>query len=168
MRTTAKYLIIGAVLTVGIQQLSAHVFAPRPVRQPFEFNHAKHIKKDWTCLACHPGADAQSVAGVPSVQECAECHKSEGVDKPATRKVAALAASDKEIPWVKIHRLPDYIYFSHRRHVTLAKLDCKECHGDMKSRTTPVDRQVLPISMKRCVECHKMKHASTDCLACHK
>lgn len=168
VRRLLRVLVLAVLLIICIQQVWARAFRPRPVKQPFVFDHSKHIKKDWTCLACHPGADTQRVAGAPSTKECADCHASENVDKPLTKKVAEMVERHEEIPWIQIYRLPDYVHFSHRRHVDSGTLDCQVCHGDMKNRATPVDQQSVPVSMQRCIDCHQKRHVSTDCLTCHK
>jgi hypothetical protein len=85
-----------------------------------------------------------------------------------------LNATASSIPWVRVHNLPDYVYFDHRAHVS-AGVTCQRCHGPVE--TMERVRQVESLSMGWCVNCHreanalgingKAVHASTDCAACH-
>lgn len=78
------------------------------------------------------------------------------------------------VEWVKVHSLPDFVYFDHRAHVG-AGVECQTCHGAIE--TMERVRQVSDLSMGWCVNCHreantigikgKKKRASTDCVACH-
>jgi hypothetical protein len=63
--------------------------------------------------------------------------------------------NQKPIEWIKIHNLPDHVFFSHAQHVSAGGLDCKECHGDLK--TMHVVRQVSDLSMGWCINCHRTK-----------
>jgi hypothetical protein len=62
----------------------------------------------------------------------------------------------------------DHVYFSHRRHTTLAGIECAECHGNVESMTTPVVESYLPTSMEGCIKCHEERGAATECVACHR
>ncbi len=78
------------------------------------------------------------------------------------------------IAWVKVHNLPDFVYFDHRPHV-LAGVDCQRCHGPVE-RMERV-RQVETLGMGWCVNCHRAVdrdgvngrrvRAGTDCVSCH-
>ncbi len=85
----------------------------------------------------------------------------------------------KSIEWSRIYRLPDFVYFSHERHVNAGKqhamqgdrqvdtgLDCSECHGKVEWMETM--HQVTSLKMGWCVSCHKAKNAPRDCWTCHK
>ncbi len=56
------------------------------------------------------------------------------------------------IPWIKVHLLPDYAYFSHAVHVN-ANVGCTSCHGRVDQME--IVRQVEPLSMGWCLECHR-------------
>ncbi len=96
--------------------------------------------------------------------------------KAAEAKAAGVSASLESastadpgyIPWKRIYRQPDYVFFSHRRHVVIGKVECKSCHGDMSELTSPLPRPVVNQSMTWCMNCHEQKQASLDCIACHK
>lgn len=103
--------------------------------------------------------------------ELKKLYESFGLDDSLQAKAGAKRHS---IPWVRVHNLPDYVYFDHRAHVT-AGVDCQLCHGPVGSMERV--RQVKSLSMGWCVNCHreanengidgKVVHASTGCAACH-
>ncbi len=119
------------------------------------------------------------MAGIPSMGRCQGCHKFVKED-PANPAVTAEIKSllqrleeGKAIEWVRVHRLPDHVFFTHQRHV-LAGVRCQDCHGEVE-RMEAV-RQVSPLTMGWCLECHRRKQAEkpaerarlTDCWTCHK
>lgn len=155
---------------------------PPPPRQPMPFSHKVHVAENvMGCTACHPGAEREAVAGVPSVQRCQGCHKfvKQDPERPAmTEEMKPLLAKLKErpptpIPWVRVHRLPDHVRFAHGPHAR-AGVRCAECHGEVERMDEA--RQVSSLLMGWCLECHRRKQAEkpaerarlTECLACHK
>ena len=103
--------------------------------------------------------------------ELRKLYDSFGLDEELNAKADL---SPTSIPWVRVHNLPDYVYFDHRAHVT-AGVTCQKCHGPVESMERV--RQAESLSMGWCVNCHreatengidgKTVHASTDCAACH-
>lgn len=83
-------------------------------------------------------------------------------------KVAAYLKSDEDIPWNRIYDVPNHVYYSHRRHVTVAGIECATCHGSIASTTTPPQAPLNDISMAFCIECHEQEKVTTDCNACHR
>jgi hypothetical protein len=168
--------------------------------QPIAFSHRLHASElQIDCRYCHFGAEQGRHAGLPSVGLCMNCHKfvsapmadvrlEEANAQAAGRPVEAVlsaeiakirkAASDDggdPFAWIKIHNLPEYVYFDHSRHV-MAGVDCQQCHGPIE--TMERVRQVEDLSMGWCVDCHREVnekgwlgntnlHASTDCAGCH-
>ncbi len=117
------------------------------------------------CLACHVWADRSPVAGLPSGRKCMGCHRFVAKDKPGVQLLARRVEDGTPLRWQRVFSVPDFIYFSHRAHVR-ARVDCKECHGDMTwVRTIRQDR---PFTMGRCLACHEERKATRDCVACHK
>ncbi|MBI4568836.1 MAG: cytochrome c3 family protein [Planctomycetes bacterium] len=141
------------------------------VVQPIAFNHQMHIKgkEEMACKDCHRMVEKGPHATLPSVNQCMLCHeeaKGKHADEP---KIRQYAEKKEEIPWVQVNHVVGHVYFSHAAHVSWAKIDCSECHGDMKNRTEPVTHpQVDHLNMDRCVACHEERGASNDCLTCHK
>ncbi len=149
---------------------------PAPV-QPFKFSHKVHAGDAHIgCTACHAYAERGPVAGVPSMARCQGCHKFVKEDKDNAQLDQELKAlrkvldEGKPVEWARVHRVPDHVYFTHQRHVVTAKLECKECHGEVEKMDAV--RQVSPLTMGWCLECHKKPQnkdkAPTDCWACHK
>ena len=138
------------------------------VTQPIAYNHQKHLAVGLTCDNCHQYYERYAVAGLPKTELCMTCHAASLTDSPEEGKVRAYGDRGQEIPWIKVHNIPDHSYFSHQRHVTLGKLDCAVCHGDMTQRTTPVTRPAVSLTMGWCVSCHEQRQATTDCNACHR
>ncbi len=136
------------------------------VRQPLSFNHRAHTPM--ACVVCHQGVEARAAAGLPGPQLCVRCHATAPVVRPD--EVRRWAAFDGQggMAWGRLYRVPEHVYFSHRRHVAIARLDCAVCHGDMADRITPPSRPLATVSMDRCLGCHERQQTSADCAACHR
>jgi Cytochrome c7 and related cytochrome c/Class III cytochrome C family len=152
---------------------------PAPA-QPIAFSHRVHVAlNNIGCTSCHAYAERAPVAGIPSMARCQGCHKFVKEDKkdPAiTAEIKVLLKileDEKPIEWVRVHRVPDHVFFTHQRHVR-AGVQCAECHGEVEKMETA--RQVSPLTMGWCLECHRRRQAErpaerarlTECLTCHK
>ena len=104
------------------------------------------------------------MAGIPSLRKCMGCHKFGPKDKPAVRQLASLFEAGKSPSFVRVNDLPDYVYFSHRVHV-LKSVQCETCHGAVAKMRTIVPAHA--ITMGFCLDCHRQRGASVDCVACH-
>lgn len=137
--------------------------------QPIRFNHQKHISTvGLTCADCHKYADSQSFAGLPELDVCLGCHQEPQTKSAEEEKLRTLQARGEGLNWNQVYTLPNHVYFSHRRHVAAGQVDCAACHGRMADLRTPLARQIVPISMDRCIKCHQKMKVSTDCLTCHR
>ena len=137
-----------------------------PPQQPIEFSHVVHAGSyRIDCQYCHAGARRSVYAGLPSVERCMGCHKIVAAQgNPEVQKLHAAWNGKHPVPWVRIHKLPGFVYFPHKRHIARG-LTCQECHG-------PVERmqrvaQVAPLSMGWCIGCHAERQGPLDCVACH-
>lgn len=130
--------------------------------QPIVFPHFRHVKDlGMDCQYCHSGARKGVHAGIPPTQVCMGCHTAVATaGRPELEKLAAFWAEGKgdPIPWVKVHDLPDFVYFSHKRHV-LGGVQCQECHGQVQEMG--VDQRVASLKMGWCLDCHA-QHALDD------
>jgi hypothetical protein len=135
--------------------------------QPIAFNHQKHLAMGLECSTCHTLVTTKAVAGPPSVETCMGCHAQPLTDNPEEEIIRKTAAAGQELKWSQITLVPDHVYFSHARHVAVGKLDCKTCHGDMSTRTVPLTRPAVRLSMEFCMACHSQRTVSVDCVACH-
>lgn len=139
---------------------------PYSPAQPIAFSHRIHAgDNEIGCQYCHTYARRSSVAGIPSVQLCMGCHRNVAQDSPEVQKLAAYWEQRVSIPWTRVYDLPDFVYFSHKRHVR-ANVACQECHGPVE--TMGAMRRFGKLDMPRCVNCHLKNSASVDCLTCHK
>jgi hypothetical protein len=180
----AGFLLILTLLTV--------TRVPFPIRrtdaagpsQPIAFSHRIHagqFKID--CQYCHSDARRSEYAGVPSVSRCMGCHRITAADRPEIKKLAEYLGKQQPIPWVRIYKVPEYVYFPHKAHIR-AEVTCQTCHGEVQTMDVVVAKtgQNLvndlmnlaglspappPLSMGWCVDCHTAKKASLECTTCH-
>ncbi len=152
-----------ALVTAAVAAAWVAVLPPPTARQPIAFPHAKH--QTVGCAVCHSGAATAARAGIPDVATCAKCH---ATPPAGTNGAWDAAVSRKTIGWVQLTHVPDHVLFSHRRHVTIARLDCVSCHGEMRERLTPPPSAQVRHTMATCVSCHQHEGAAEDCLACHR
>lgn len=169
--------------------------------QPIEFSHQLHAgEMEINCQYCHFGAEDSRHAGIPPVSVCMNCHEfvnntfnenrladQEKRTPIPSKEIAKIYASlgrsmdgtktgkTKSTEWVKVHNVPDFVYFSHKPHVN-AGVDCAKCHGDVATMTRV--KQVNDLSMGWCLDCHRQDHEPIqqaagrtaqlqDCAACH-
>lgn len=134
--------------------------------QPVAFPHGKHMQLGLACVDCHSGADTRAAAGIPSVRKCMLCHAKLLTRDPEVQKVIAYSNKNIEIPWVRVYSfLPSAaVKFRHAPHYQ-AGISCSTCHGDLTK--AGVAELAVTHNMGTCLTCHRQKHASEDCAACH-
>lgn len=134
--------------------------------QPIQFNHSIHIKNGLQCAGCHTGVTQGPDAGIPSVSFCMACHQAIATDKPEIKKLTAYANKGQEPPWQPVFWFyPEvHVRFQHAPHIRNG-VACEECHGDLSKETVAVRSKNL--SMNFCLNCHKAKAVSVDCVTCH-
>lgn len=147
----------------------------RAVRQPLAFNHRLHADNGVPCVTCHATAATGQGATLPKVTVCRRCHEDVLYESPEEAKIRLAVESGQGLKWVPVFALRPFVYFSHRRHVTLGKVPCSACHGDVERRTTPFQLATSPFAgtrgMKTCIHCHEESHspyAGVDCVNCHR
>lgn len=142
--------------------------------QPIPFNHRIHtVANGLDCESCHEGVMKSARAGIPRVELCMGCHEGDiTTNKAAEPWIATLrqhAKAKKELAWVRLYHLPRHVYYSHRRHTAIAKLDCAVCHGEIgKSERPPVAPIGKTLDMKNCISCHEKHAVGNDCAWCHR
>lgn len=137
--------------------------------QPIAYNHKLHIEEaELACPECHKGVLTRQKASIPNIEVCADCHDEAMTESKEEEKVVGYISRNEKIPWVQIHRVPDYVYFSHRRHVSMAGFACAECHGKVINKTAPFTRPGVKLTMEFCMDCHEENDVTTDCAACHR
>lgn len=169
-------LIVGAAFTLlrhGISFGRQEGYAPQ---QPIAFSHAVHAGiHEIDCQYCHDGARRSKHAVIPAVNTCMNCHTAVAVgnhtegtkewenSKAEIQKIYDAAGWDpktqsysgetKPIKWVRIHNLPDHVWFSHAQHVSVGGVECQTCHGPVEEMD--VVHQHSPLSMGWCINCHR-------------
>src|SRR5262245_35945066 len=135
-------------------------------RQPFDFSHQIHLGKQLLCTDCHTGVEKGPVAGIPSVSTCMICHSQIATDRPLIKTLTELQDKGRDLAWQRVYDYPAEAHdrFNHAPHIR-AKVECSTCHGNLAEQT--VARRVVTLSMSFCVNCHKSKQVSNDCLTCH-
>ncbi len=138
---------------------------PKPV-QPIGFTHKAHLAQGMQCVGCHTGVDEGPDAQIPGVKVCMVCHEDIAADKPEIQKVKAYAARGEDIPWQRVYAYSAaaHVKFNHAPHIR-AGVSCASCHGDMTKQTVAV--RAVNLTMGYCIDCHRAKQASTDCVTCH-
>lgn len=142
--------------------------------QPIQFTHQRHVKLGIQCLYCHPGALRGPSPGLPTLTKCWGCHQQMQITNTSP-KLAVLkdyVSNNKEIAWVPVAQVPDFVHFTHRPHIA-AGLNCENCHGDMSNIDIAKNPQVM--NMGWCLKCHRTRFANnpekltklTDCGTCH-
>ena len=110
---------------------------PQPPEQPIPYSHKQHIANGLTCKDCHTvvqsGPDAGDEMAIPAASKCMTCHRTIKKDSPAIQKLAAYDRDKQPIPWVRIYKLPDFVFFSHQTHLK-AGAQCEKCHGQVAQR----------------------------------
>jgi hypothetical protein len=146
-------------------------------KQPIPFSHKLHageMKID--CRFCHVGVDKGRHAMVPAANICMNCHSSIEKKSPALDTLKRYFESGESIPWQRIYRTPDYVFFDHSVHIAKG-FNCSQCHGDVAKLDT--NKQVKRITMGKCIDCHRGAHdeqpgishkdvGPTNCSACHR
>jgi hypothetical protein len=130
----------------------------KPV-QPVPYSHALHVGQlGMDCKYCHTTVEKAAFAAIPPTQVCINCHSPSknvnGVRKESEKlaKVYESYATGKPVEWVKVHQLPDYVYFDHSAHVNKG-VGCVSCHGRIDAMD--VVSQAKPLSMSWCLDCHR-------------
>ncbi|TWR26547.1 c-type cytochrome [Mucilaginibacter pallidiroseus] len=133
--------------------------------QPIKYSHKLHAGvMKLECQYCHSGAFKSKNASIPSLNVCMNCHKAVKTESPEIQKIYNALGYDpqtqkydstkaKPMQWVRVHNLPDLAYFNHSQHVTVAKLECQKCHGQVQEMQEVY--QYSPLTMKWCIQCHR-------------
>ena len=168
---SSAYFAYGWMMQIGVDQ------GYEPI-QPIHYSHRIHAGDNGIdCKYCHSSARESKHSGIPSLNVCMNCHvniaevaettatpeyskafydkeiqklyEAVGWD-PATRKYSK---EPKPVKWVRIHNLPDHVYFNHAQHVSAGGIECQECHGTVEEME--IMNQHSPLTMGWCINCHR-------------
>ena len=175
MRTNKKLVAVIALVLVAMGSRAAWdgmmgigVYEGYQPEQPIYFSHKIHAGQNGiNCVYCHSGVEKSKISNIPSANVCMNCHKyiQEGAVTGKTEIAKIYAALDfdpatqtygkntKPIKWVKVHSLPDHVYFNHAQHVKVGKQECATCHGPIEKMDTV--RQYSQLTMSWCIDCHR-------------
>ena len=156
-RASVAALLAFPALALG--GLMAYVRSPfvtnqnRPIEQPIEFDHRHHAGDEQIdCRYCHFSVEKSPSAGIPSTTVCMSCHAQVWNKSPYLALVRQAYFTDQPIPWIRVHNLPDFVYFNHSIHVAKG-VGCVTCHGRVDEMGAI--EQVAPLTMEWCLDCHR-------------
>jgi hypothetical protein len=148
-------IILGSIATAG----ATYYMTPSYTRvgyapvQPVPFSHAQHVQEvGLDCRYCHSNVDQSYHSNIPTAQTCMNCHS---IVKPTSPLLAPIRESYEKgtpVPWVWIHKTPDFAFFNHSIHVNRG-ISCVECHGKVNEMDVVTHMQSL--SMGFCIDCHR-------------
>jgi hypothetical protein len=179
---TRTWAIVPAFFAIALAALglsaysgasSSQGFAPV---QPVDFPHPRHVQLlNLNCIYCHYAAYKSPDPGLPAVSTCMGCHNIIGPQRPKVDTLPARTSAAlqqlisfapqlqpdkwKPIPWIRIHKLPEYVHFPHMRHVN-AGVTCQTCHGPIQSMNRVY--QYASLNMGWCINCHVNGYSLSD------
>ena len=176
---SSAYFAYGFLMQVGVDQ------GYMPV-QPIHYSHKIHAGANQIeCKYCHSSARVSKHSGIPSLNVCMNCHQNiaeyngeedleNGYSKDfytkEIKKLYAAVGWDEEnqqytgktepVKWVRIHNLPDFVYFNHAQHVQVGQIECQTCHGPVEEME--VMYQYSPLTMGWCINCHRETNVKVE------
>jgi hypothetical protein len=155
--------VLGAVLLFGLPLFLVVLVwlggSPKTLQvgyqpsQPVPYDHALHAgEMGLDCRYCHNTVEEAAHAAIPPTQTCMNCHAKIRTESPKLAAVRESYASGTSVEWIRVHDLPDYVYFNHSAHVTRG-VGCVECHDRVDKME--VVYQAEPLSMGWCLDCHR-------------
>ncbi len=154
-------LVAVALVVVPVYVVAVAYYAGSPVTtnigyqpvQPVPFSHLQHAGDlGIDCRYCHNTVERAADAAVPPTATCMNCHTAIAPESDKLLLVRQSAADGNPVPWVRVHDLPEFVYFDHSAHVSRG-VGCVSCHGRVD--TMKIVRQVNTFSMSWCLECHR-------------
>jgi hypothetical protein len=149
----ASTVAASGVVAYELSRVGVHQgYAPE---QPIAFSHKLHAgDSQIPCLYCHFGARTSRHAGIPPLNVCMNCHGILRTQTVEIEKLKEAVQRRQPIAWVKVHNLPDFVYFNHSQHVT-GGVSCAACHGPVETMARV--GQYAPLTMGWCLDCHKQR-----------
>jgi len=154
--------VIGAVLgilPVYLLVLFYYGGSPRTTdvgyapEQPVPYSHALHAGQlGIDCRYCHTSVEQSAFANIPPTATCMNCHTGIYPESPKLLPVRESWATGMPVRWIRVHDLPDYVYFDHSAHVRRG-VGCSDCHGRVDKME--VVFQAEPLNMGWCLDCHR-------------
>lgn len=154
------FVLVGALLAALYNVGRNQGYSPK---QPIPFSHQLHVTQNGIpCMYCHVGVEKSKHAVVPPMNVCMNCHSVVKPDSPWIKQLKESYAQGKPIEWVRVHDLPDFVNFNHKRHVAKG-IACETCHGDV-GHMQKIE-QHASLTMGWCLDCHRGKTTPPDVMA---
>ena len=176
---SSAYFTYGYLMQIGIDQGYAPI-------QPIHYSHKIHAGANQIeCKYCHSSARVSKHSGIPSLNVCMNCHEYigeyngeedlvNGYTKDfytnEIKKLYSAVGWDEEnqvytgntqpVKWIRIHNLPDFVYFNHAQHAQVAQIECQTCHGPVEEME--ILYQYSPLTMGWCIDCHRESNVDKD------
>ena len=148
--------LIVIALGVTLDQLQRSPWVTRQgqrAEQPVPFSHKHHVQGlGLQCQYCHTTVEKSSYAGIPPTRTCMNCHAQIWTNAQLLEPVRQSWYTGQSIPWIKVHDLPDFVYFSHEIHVNKG-IGCESCHGRVDEMPLMYAQNTL--QMEWCLDCHR-------------
>ena len=176
----SAYFVYGFLMQIDVNQNYSPI-------QPIHYSHKIHAGENGIdCKYCHSSARVSKHAGIPSLNVCMNCHKAiaefvgskdstyvEYTKDYYTAEIQKLydavgwdktnqkyTGKTQPVKWIRIHNLPDFVYFNHSQHVTVAGIECQKCHGPVQ--TYEIQKQFAPLTMGWCINCHRVTEVKME------
>jgi hypothetical protein len=159
--TVSKVSIVGLLLLVGgliglVMVLGRSSYVTRAqefIEQPVQFSHLHHVGDDGIdCRYCHTSVETSAFAGIPPTKTCMNCHSQIFATAPILEPVRSSFREDRALRWIRVHDLPDFVYFNHSVHIKKG-VGCETCHGRIDRM--PLTLQEHSLQMEWCLDCHR-------------
>jgi hypothetical protein len=148
--------VIVIALGVTLDQLQRSPWVTRQGQrpdQPIPFSHKHHVEGlGLQCQYCHTQVEKAAYAGIPPTKTCINCHAQIWTNAALLEPVRQSWATGASIQWIRVHDLPDYVYFNHEIHVNKG-IGCASCHGRVDEM--PLMYQQNTLQMEWCLNCHR-------------
>ena len=151
--SVAAVLIAGALVLIGLAYSDFAGAVGVAPAQPVPFSHKHHVAElGLDCRNCHEAVETQATAGLPPTHTCMTCHSQIWTASSMLAPVRQSLAQDEPLQWVRVNRLPDYVYFNHSIHVVKG-IGCSSCHGAVDNMQLTYAAKTF--SMQFCLSCHR-------------
>src|SRR5437867_1800293 len=157
----ARFSVFSTLFLVGLALVAVLAVARSPYltrqnisrEQPVQFSHKHHVGDDGIdCRYCHTSVDKGTFAGVPPTHTCMTCHSQIWSNSPLLEPVRESFRTGRPLEWVRVHDLPDFVYFNHSVHIKKG-VGCVTCHGQMDEM--PLTWKEHDLTMGWCLNCHR-------------
>lgn len=148
-------VVLAGLVTAGV----TYYLTPKYTRvgyapvQPVPYSHKLHVGQlGLDCRYCHSNVEKSGYANIPTAQTCMNCHSQIKTQSALLAPVRESYETGKPVQWVKIHRVPDFVYFNHSAHIARG-VGCVQCHGRIDQMEVVTHEKSL--SMEFCIDCHR-------------